>query len=187
MPHGHQIYNQSDAYFLTLTVVQWADVFTRKVYKDIIIDNLKYCQQNKGLEIYAYVIMSNHIHILCRSIKGDLSGTIRDFKSYTAKRIIDTIKKNEESRKKWLLMIFSYMARKTKKSSEFQFWTHNNYPEYIYSNKFIEQKVDYIHMNPVKAGIVENPEDYLYSSARNYADLSALLDVVKVSLRWKTH
>jgi hypothetical protein len=56
----------------------------------------------------------------------------------------------------------------------------------IYSQKFIEQKLDYIHANPVKAGIVKKPEEYLYSSARNYAELDAVIDVIKLFKRWIT-
>ncbi|HCX99454.1 MAG TPA: hypothetical protein DG754_04865, partial [Bacteroidales bacterium] len=67
-----------------------------------------------------------------------------------------------------------------------QLWTHENHAEHLYSQKFIEQKVQYIHNNPVRSGIVANPEDYLYSSARNYAGLESVIDVIEVDFRWKT-
>ena len=110
MSQGYQIKDQSAAHYITLQVVEWADIFTRKIYRDIVISSLKYCQKEKGLEIYAYVIMSNHIHLLVRSSKDDLSGTIRDFKSYTSKEIIKAVLENSESRRDWLLMIFKYAA-----------------------------------------------------------------------------
>lgn len=86
-----------------------------------------------------------------------------------------------------MLEIFAKAARKHERNSKYQFWTHENHPELIYSNKFISQKIEYIHYNPVRAGIVEKPEDYLYSSARNYASLEAVLDVFILTLPWKTY
>ena len=81
MSTGYQIVEQDALHYVTFQVVKWIDVFTHKVYRDIVIDSLKYCQTNKGLEIYAFVIMSNHIHILLRGDIGKLSDTIREFKS----------------------------------------------------------------------------------------------------------
>lgn len=185
MPHGYQIRNQEAAHFLTLVVVQWADIFTRKAYRDIVIESLDYCQKKKGLEIFAFVIMSNHIHLLVSANDGNLSNIIRDFKRHTSKTIIEAIQNSEERRKDWLLMIFRYATRNHNRNNEFQLWTHDNHPIEVFSNKFIEQKINYIHQNPVKASIVENPEDYLYSSARNYADLESPLSITKASLRWK--
>ena len=183
---GYQIKDQSALYFLTFQVVQWADIFTRKIYRDIIIDSFKYCSNQKGLEIYAYVIMSNHVHLLARSTKEDLSGTIRDFKRHTSNRILEAVQTSEESRRDWLLLIFRYAARKHSRNEKFQVWTHENHAEEIFSNKFIEQKIEYIHNNPVRAGFVENPEDYLYSSARCYVGLDAVFETELAVLRWKT-
>ncbi len=87
MSTGYQIKDQESAYYLTLQIVHWVDIFSRKIYRDIVIDSLKYCKKEKGLEIYAYVIMSNHIHLLARGGKGNLSGILRDFKRHTSKRI----------------------------------------------------------------------------------------------------
>ncbi len=186
MSQGYQIKDQSALYYLTLQIVQWADIFTRKIYRDIVIDSFRYCQQNKGLEIYAYVIMSNHIHLLVRSENGNLSDVVRDLKRHTSKRIIEAVEQEGESRKEWLLMIFRYAARKHKRNNTYQVWTHENHAEEIFSNSFIEQKINYIHQNPVRSGIVVNPEDYLYSSAKNYADLENTLEIIKADLRWKT-
>ena len=81
--------------------------------------------------------------------------------------------------------MFEYHGRHKSKQTN-QIWTHENHAEQIFSQKFIEQKVDYIHNNPVRAGIVLHPEDYLYSSARNYAELDNLIDVIRIDFRWKT-
>jgi hypothetical protein len=98
---------------------------------------------------------------------------------------LDLLDEGVESRSDWMKLVFEYHGKfKTKQTN--QVWTHENHAEEIYSQKFIEQKVAYIHNNPVKAGIVTRPEDYLYSSARNYAELDNVLDVIKLDLIWKT-
>ena len=185
MPTGYQIVEQSKLHYLTFQVIYWIDIFTRKVYRDIIIDSLNYCRRHKSLEIYAYVIMSNHIHLLTRSDNDNLSGAIRDFKKYTSKTIIESISTENESRK-WMLHLFAHAAKRQNKEGKYQLWTHENHAELIYSQKFIEQKLNYIHENPVKSGIVIKAEDYLYSSARNYAGLDAVIEIDKVDLLWKT-
>ncbi len=185
MSTGYKIAKGDDVYFLTFQIVGWVDIFTRKIYKDIAIDSFKYCQLNKGLELFAYVIMSNHIHLIARSNIGDLSGFIRDFKNYTSRELLKIIDENTESRSEWLKMVFKYHG-KFKSEQTHQVWTHENHPELIYSQEFMEQKIDYIHNNPVRTGIVSNPEDYLYSSARNYADLESVIEVTKVDFGWKT-
>jgi REP element-mobilizing transposase RayT len=186
MSQGYQIRNQSAAYFITLVAIEKADIFTRKHHRDIFMESLRYCQKNKGLEIYEWVIMSNHVHLFIRALDGNLSDVIRDLKRHTSKNILLAIQEGDEPRKEWLLEIFRKASQKHSRNNEFQLWTHNNHPIEVYSNEFIEQKVKYIHDNPVRAGIVEYPEEYLYSSARNYADRDGLIDVVKISFKWKT-
>jgi len=186
MSTGYKILDKEGMYFLTFQIVGWVDIFTRKIYRDIAIESLKYCQQHKGLNLFAYVIMSNHIHLLAQSEHGNLSGFIRDFKSYTSKRFFEVVDSFKESRKDWMKMVFTYHA-KYKSKQDNQIWTNDNHAELIYSQKFIEQKLNYIHENPVKSGIVAKPEDYLYSSARNYADIENVLDVIKLTLKWKTY
>lgn len=185
MSTGYKIVEKDGLYYLTFQVVGWVDIFTRKIYRDIAVESLKYCQLNKGLNIFAYVIMSNHIHLLAQSTTEDLSGTIRDFKNYTSKQFLGVINTGEESRSDWMKVVFKYHG-KFKKQQTCQLWTHENHAELIYSQKFIEQKLGYIHNNPVRAGIVEKAEDYLYSSARNYAGLGSVLDIVEVDIKWKT-
>ncbi|HZK08854.1 MAG TPA: transposase [Bacteroidales bacterium] len=186
MSSGYRISDQNKTYFLTFQIVGWVDLFTRKVYRDIVIDSLKFCQEKKGLNLFAYVIMSNHMHLLAQSENDDLSGIIRDFKRFTSRQFIDFIENGSESRRDWLRVVFAYHGM-LKSNQENQIWTHENHAELIYSQKFIEQKVNYIHNNPVKSGIVVKPEDYLYSSARNYADLESVIDVIKVDFIWKTY
>jgi len=180
MPTGYKITDQTEVHFLTFGIVNWIDLFTRLEYRNILVDSLKYCQENKGLEIYAWVIMSNHVHILCRSNMGDLSGTIRDLKKFTSRSFWEIINSPVESRSNWMVNIFRFEASKHSRNENYQIWTHDNHAEEIYTNKFIDQKIEYIHNNPVKAGIVFRPEDYLYSSARDYCGEKGLLEVVVV-------
>jgi len=182
MPTGYKIVEQDQIYHLTLQVVEWVDLFTRKSYRDLLIQNLAYCQQNKSLEIFAYVIMSNHLHLLVRSGNDKLSNTIRDFKSFTSKELLKLINESGESRRDWMLEIFQKAAARHIRNSGFQLWTHENHAEQIYSNQFLEQKINYIHQNPVVAGIVLNADDYPYSSATNYAGKGGLLPVAPLEV-----
>ena len=125
---GYQIRNQYHTHYLTLTIVGWADIFTRKNYKDIIIDSLAYCQKEKGFIIYAYVIMSNHLHLIAtakESSKG-LSAILGDFKRHTAKQIIKAIKTQPESRREWLLRVFEYHAKFNSNNNNYQVWIQHN-------------------------------------------------------------
>jgi REP element-mobilizing transposase RayT len=185
MSTGYKISDQEGVHYITFQIVGWVDIFTRKVYREVVIDSFKYCQQNKGLYLFAYVIMSNHIHLVAQSEHGDLSGFIRDFKNFCSQKFLELLEGKEESRKDWMRMVFEYHGKNKSKQTN-QIWTHENHAEHIFSQKFIEQKINYIHENPVRAGIVEKPEDYLYSSARNYAGLDAVIEVEIVNFLWKT-
>ena len=170
--------NTNHCYFITLTVVGWIDVFTRKLYNQILISNLKYCQKNKGIEIFAYVIMSNHIHLIVRRDEGLLSDWLRDFKSYTAKKLIYEIENNpNEKRRDWLLYLFKYYAKFKSQNEIYTFWQKTSYPIELTNNFLFNQKRDYIHNNPVRAGIVMNPSDYIWSSANE----NSLIDLVEVN------
>jgi REP element-mobilizing transposase RayT len=184
MTAGYQINDQEGVYFLTFQIVDWIDVFTRQIYRDIIIDSLNYAIKNKNLQLFAFVIMSNHVHLIVQSENGQLSGTVRDVKKFTCKKIIETIQSIPESRKDWMLHRFSFKAAQHSRNKIYQVWTHENHAVHLYSAKFIREKIDYIHNNPVRAGIVEKPENYLYSSARNYSELSSKLDIVDIGLPW---
>jgi REP element-mobilizing transposase RayT len=159
MGFAYQIKDQGAVHFVTFTVHQWADVFTRPAYIDILIENLSYCQKEKGLEIFAWVIMTNHCHLIIRARNENLSDVIRDFKKFTAKTIYKAIETNhQESRKNWLLQVLSY-------EDKIWFWEESYHGEEIYTQAFFDSKMDYIHQNPVRAGIVEKEEEYLNSSA----------------------
>lgn len=177
MTTGYRIENQWAVYYLTFTVVDWVDVFSRKIYRDILIESLKYCREEKGLYVWAYVIMTNHMHCILSARNGNLSDIIRDFKRFTATQIISSINKTPESRRDWMLKRFEFSARRNVRSSEHQFWLYDNHAVELTSLKFINQKINYIHSNPIAAGWVDKPEEWMYSSARNYCNLPALIEI----------
>jgi putative transposase len=159
-------------FFVTLTVVGWIDFFTRYEYCDEIIKNLNYCIDNKGLRVYAIVIMPSHIHMIASAEEGTLGDILRDFKSFTAKELIKKVQNsNTESRREWLLYLFRYFAKSQKHNAEFQFWQQHNHPIDLYSVEMVEQKLNYIYQNPVKARIVDEPEQYVYSSANRFCQV----------------
>ena len=168
MSTGYKITDQSAVYFTTFTIVQWADIFTRQVYRDIVVDSFNFCVEQKGLQVHAYVFMSNHIHCIISAKNGNLSGIIRDLKSFTAKSIYAQILQGPESRRDWLKLVCKYAAGGHSRNEQFQVWMHDNHPELIESRKFVLQKMEYLHMNPVKAGLVMEPHHWLYSSAADY-------------------
>jgi len=187
MSSGYQIKNQEGLYYMTFQVINWIDIFTRPVYRDIIIDNLKHCQETKGLQVFAYVVMSNHVHVIASSTEGKLGDTVRDFKKYTSGIIIETIQTINESIGEWMLNQFKSAAKKHSRNQNYQFRTHENHAIELRTPDFIREKIEYTHNNPVRAKNVENPEEYLYSSARNYANMDNTLEDVLIDLPWKTY
>ena len=175
MSRKYKFHNPEGVYFVSFAVQEWIDVFTRNEYKNILVENLEYCIKDKGLEIFAWCIMTNHIHLIIRA-GGNilLQDILRDYKKYTSKVIIQAIANNiQESRKEWLMQQFET-------SEGYRFWRGDNKPIELWSNNIIDQKIDYDHMNPVEEGLVFRPEDYVYSSAANYAGEKGLLDVIVI-------
>jgi putative transposase len=162
MGFAYTIKEQGAVHFVTFTVHQWVDVFTRKEYVDLLLESLKYCQVNKGLEVFGWVIMSNHCHLIIRARNENLSDVIRDLKKFTAKAIYKAIESNpKESRRGWLLRVLSH-------NGKIWLWEEGYHGEEITSQNFFDTKLRYLHQNPVKAGIVEKEEEYLHSSCRDY-------------------
>jgi putative transposase len=171
MSRKYKFHEKEGAYFVSFATVNWIDVFTRELYFSIMTESLDHCRKNKGMEIYGYCIMPSHVHLIFRSALGDPSGLMRDLKGFTSRKIMKTIQDNaQESRREWLLWMFERAGKKNSNVKEKQFWQQNNQPIEIWSLKVFEQKLSYIHNNPVEAGFVTDPTDWKYSSARNYAN-----------------
>lgn len=154
---------------MTFAVTEWVDVFTRKEYRDIVLNSIRYCQEEKGLVLYCWCLMSNHIHLVISAAANDTGDILRDFKKFTSKQVIKAILNNQsESRREWMLTIFRNAGETNSRNTYYQFWRQDNQPKELFSKRFTDQKLNYIHYNPVKAGIVDKAEEYQYSSARDY-------------------
>lgn len=179
MSRNYKFHNPEGLYFISFATVFWIDVFVRRIYFDCLCDNLNYCVDNKGMEIYAWCIMPSHIHLIFRSAIQKPDELIRDFKSYTSKKLIKLIGENlQESRRDWLLNAFRKAAVANSNNTTHQFWQQHNHPIELWSNHVIQQKMDYVHDNPAEAGFVENDYEYLYSSARDYCGINGLVKVI---------
>lgn len=182
MSRKYKFHNPDGMYFVTYTVVDWIDVFTKSVYKDILIESWKYCIEQKGLVVHSYVIMTNHVHmIISRNKENTLDAILRDMKKFTSSMIIKAIKVEQESRKDWLLSKFLLAGNKNSNNTSYQFWQQDNKPLECDTPVIFHQKKDYIHKNPVKAGFVARPEDWIYSSAIDYfSNSKGLIEITHV-------
>lgn len=173
----YHISDQHGAYFITCTVVEWIDLFTRHEYKEIICNSLNYCIKNKGLVLNGWVLMTNHLHFVGRCEHPfRMSDFLRDFKKFTSKKLAAKILEIHESRKKWMLDKFNFEARRTRRAENYKIWKDDNHAINL-SDIDAYQKIEYIHNNPVKAGIVYNQEHYMYSSAGDYCGLKGLVQL----------
>jgi REP element-mobilizing transposase RayT len=141
MSRNYKFHNPAGVYFISFAVVGWLDVFTRNEYKNILIDSLYFCQKEKGMEIFAWCIMSSHIHLIFRSAEDQKPELmIGDFKRFTSKAIVKAIIENpKESRKELLLEQFSKAGNKSSNVNKYQFWRHDNHPIELWSNKVIDE------------------------------------------------
>ncbi|MBI5094559.1 MAG: transposase [Candidatus Hydrogenedentes bacterium] len=163
MRSRYRIVDSEGIYFLTCTVVEWLPAFINKPDRDVLLDSLAYCRRDKGLKLYAYVIMENHFHLVAEA--PDLSGVMQSFKRHTAG---ERIRAEEANRHEWILNQFAYCRKKYNHESKHQVWQEGSHPQLITGDEMLRQKIAYIHNNPVRRGWVEAPEHWLYSSARNF-------------------
>jgi REP element-mobilizing transposase RayT len=138
----------------------------------IVLDSLDYLQKSGRIQVYAYVIMENHLHLIASA--KDLSKELGDFKSYTARKIIDCLQEKHSER---LLRELKLHKVPHKIDRTYQVWQEGSHPEIIQSVEMLRQKIEYIHLNPVRRGYVDDPVDWRYTSARNYAGKGGVLDI----------
>ena len=163
MRDRYKIYEQNGIHFLTSTINKWLPVFTSNTYFDIVINSLQSCIDNKEFQLYAYVILENHFHIIASS--PHLSTTVASLRKYTARKIIEHLRKDNKT---WLLNQFEFYKKRYKKKSQYQIWQEGIHPKLIQTKEMLFQKIEYIHYNPVLRGYVNVAEHWCYSSARNY-------------------
>ncbi len=177
MSEKYKFRDPDGIYFVTPTIVGWVDVFSKKEYCEIILDALKYCQKEKGLIVHAWCIMSSHLHLIISSKEKKPEDIMRDFKTFTSKAIAKQLENGNDSRKDWILQLFKEEANRIKRVNGYKVWQDGNHPVQLVTNNMLDVRLNYLHKNPVKAGIVSNEEDYVYSSAKDYANAKGLLDI----------
>ena len=183
MGRKYAIRDQNAIYFVTFTVVHWIDLFIRDEYREVVMESLQYCQKHKGLTIHAYCIMTSHIHAILSAVEGkELSDVIRDFKSYTSSQLRKSIdQNNQESRREWLVWMFERAGKRNKRNKGFQLWQQNNHPVELSTNDMMDQRLTYIHNNPVEAGFVDDPSAWRWSSCASYErDVDSKIEVVYI-------
>ena len=162
LPKHFRVHEGCYPHFITNVVPHWIPIFSGEDYFRILVDTLTFCAANKGLLIHGYVLMPNHYHLLCSQEDAKLSEVIRDMKGYTSRLIAPKLR--EDGRLDWLRAL----TRRLADGERISVWQEEFHPEQVYSQPFFEQKLNYIHDNPVRAGFVEKVEDWKYSSAGFY-------------------
>jgi len=181
MSRKYKFHDSRNPHFITFSTVEWIDIFTRRDYYDTIVNSLAFCIENKGLNLHSWCIMTNHIHLIASSETNKLSYILRDLKKFTSVQLLEIIIDNpKESRRNWLKWILKSNGQQNPHNHHYQLWQQHNHPIVLEKNEHMDKALDYIHQNPVKAGFVEQPEDWVYSSAKEYAGLRNLLPLVYI-------
>ena len=181
MKRAYTISDQSKIYFVTFTVVKWIKVFEVDRFCEVFLNSVRYCQTNKGLEVYSWCIMPNHVHMIIGS-KGEikLEDIIRDLKSFTSRSIHLMLDKESDfdlNAGEWL-NLFIQTGIKKSNNKNFQFWKSHYHAVLLSTNYMMDQRLNYIHNNPVKAGLVDVPDKWKWSSAIDYYGGKGLIDII---------
>jgi len=180
MSRKYRFYDLNATYFVTWTVVRWLDVFTRDAYRQIILDSLAYCQREKGLHVHAWVIMTNHLHLIVSADEGiHLGHIMRDAKAFTSRHIRKELEHatGVESRQDWLLYLLQREGLHNAANHDFQLWQHDSHPVALTTREMVLQRLEYLHLNPVRAGFVNEAEHWCWSSAADYVGERGLLEI----------
>jgi REP element-mobilizing transposase RayT len=144
----------------------------------VLLESIEYCQKNKGLEVFGWCIMTSHVHLIIGTSDKKIEDITRDLKSFTSNTLRKSITEHpQESRKEWMLWMMKRTGIKNGNNTDYQFWQQSYHPIELWDNYMMQQKLDYIHQNPVEAGFVDKPEHYIYCSARDYTGENGLLNI----------
>ncbi len=180
MSKKYKFNDDTKLYFVSFAVTNWIDLFIREIYREVLLDSIKYCQKEKDLDIYGWCIMTSHVHLIMGTRGNALSNIMRDLKRHTAEELHKAITNNKnESRKEWMLWMMERAAKKNSNTAKFQLWQPESHPIQLINNKMAHQKLDYIHNNPVEAGFVTKAEEWKYSSAIDYYGGKGLIEIIK--------
>jgi putative transposase len=169
-------------YFITFQTVDWVDVFIRPVYKQVIVHTLNHFIESRGLQVYAWCLMSNHLHLLAQASNGAVIAELeKEYINFTTTKILEAIETEPEARRKWMLQQFENSIGKPD-IQQFQVWQNCNHPVLIDCRKrnLLLEHFEYIHQTPVRDKIVDIPGEYKYSSARDYSGINGLVNIVKL-------
>ncbi|MFO1066548.1 MAG: transposase [Pirellulales bacterium] len=161
-------------YFMTCTISAWLPVFSDPHCVTIVLDSWKFLQTNRRIDIFAWVILDNHLHWIASG--PQLSRRCGDFKSFTAAAILNHLKTHCRGS---LLQELEFYKLHGRVDQQYQVWQEGSHPQLIESSEVMEQKIDYIHNNPIRRGYVDDPAHWRYSSARSYAGRPGLIEVRK--------
>lgn len=181
----NSVTNQHACHYITFNTVDWVDVFIKPVYKQIIVDALNEFIDTRGLIVYAWCLMTNHLHLLLQAKDGTgLSMIERDFKKITTSRILDALDMEPDLRRGWMLERFEHFSQSLKKIEKYQVWQSCSNPEFLdFKQPFkVREHLTYVHENPVRDKIVYLPEDYVFSSAGDYAGKKGLVHVTVIDM-----
>lgn len=182
MSERYKFHNQEMLYFITPTIVQWCDIFTRDCYKNIFVDSVNSCIAHKRLRVHARVLMTNHAHMIISTEGEKLEDIMRDLKKYTAKAIFNELKNNGRESRIWLSNIFQFEGRKNPHNTCIRIWQQQHHPIKLRDGDMLRKRFRYPHDNPVRAGFVAQHEHWIYSSAIDYAGGKGLIEVDKIIL-----
>lgn len=170
MSRKYKFHNPEGIYFVSFATINWLHIFVRQEYFIILSESLEYCRKEKGMELFAWCIMPSHVHLIFRAKDNEPSRLIKELKTYTSKQLQKAIEEHpRESRKEWLLWMMSKAGEKNSNVTNRQFWQQHNKPIELWSSEVFQQKVDYLHNNPVESGFVTKAEDWKFSSAVDFA------------------
>jgi putative transposase len=165
-------------YFLTLNTVDKIDVFTRPAYKQVVADALNYFVDTQGLSIYAWCLMTSHLHLIVRTKDASAPAYFeRDFKKFTTPAVLKTIEMEMDFRRDWMLRHFEEYRQSLQRKEKFHLWQDCSSPLRIDCKqpRMVMERIVHVHENPVRERIVEQPEAYLFSSARDYTGQPGLV------------
>jgi putative transposase len=176
MTQKYPIAEPQGCYLLTLNTIDRVDIFIRPFFKQIIVESLNYFIEKKGLVVYGWCLMTNHLHLIAEPKDGfDLSALINDFKAFTAKIILEDLNTESDIRRSWIMKRIKEAALFDK----LEVWENSDHPIQVDANEreSVSECLKQIHNNPVRNKIVALPQDYLHSSARNYVGLKGLVNI----------
>ncbi|MEO9474663.1 MAG: transposase [Cyclobacteriaceae bacterium] len=178
MSRKYKFLNPEGIYFVSFATVYWLDVFVRDRYFNVLIESFRYCQEHLGMRIHAFCLMPSHVHLIFSATNYNPGDLIKSFKTFTSKKMQSMILEDpQESRKEFLMWMMKRAGTKNSNVQNRQFWQQHNKPIELWSNHVIDQKVTYVHENPVEAGFVLEAEYWKYSSAVDYSGGKGLLEI----------